>query len=87
VENQKIRSFGDVAVSNASSTTGFDYLILGLSRIPSFLDGPINASERGDFEQHSAEAFDQRSQTGLWHHWYKFIEHGALGQPPLGGPG
>ncbi len=48
------------------------------SRIPSFLDSPINASERGDFEQHSAEALDQRPQTGLWHHWYKFIEHDAL---------
>jgi hypothetical protein len=50
----------------------------GASRIPSFLDGAINASKHGDFEQHSAEAFDQRPQARFWHRWYKFVEHGSL---------
>jgi hypothetical protein len=31
-----------------------------------------------DFEQRSAEAFDQRSQSWLWHHWDEFVEHGSL---------
>ena len=31
---------------------------------PLISDGAINASKHGDFEQHSAEAFDQRPQAG-----------------------
>ena len=44
------------------------------------LDGTflINCIKHRDFEQHSAEAFDQRSQSWLWHHWDEFIEHGSL---------
>jgi len=45
---------------------------------PLISDGAINASKHGDFEQHSAEAFDQRPQAGFWHVWYKFVEHGSL---------
>ena len=45
---------------------------------PLISDGAINASKHGDFEQHSAEAFDQMPQAGFWHVWYKFVEHGSL---------
>ena len=45
---------------------------------PLISDGAINASKHGDFEQHSAEAFDQRPQARFWHRWYKFVEHGSL---------
>ena len=45
---------------------------------PLISDGAINAGKHGDFEQHSAEAFDQRPQAGFWHRWYKFVEHGSL---------
>src|SRR5215472_7915351 len=48
------------------------------SRIPSFSNDPVESGKRGDFEQHSAEAFDQRSQTRLWHHWDKIVEHSSL---------
>ena len=51
---------------------------------PLISDGPINASKRRDFEQHSPEAFDQRPQAGLWHHWYEVVEHGALTKQRMG---
>ena len=38
----------------------------------------INGIKHRDFEQHSAEAFDQRPQSWLWHHRDEFVEHGSL---------
>ena len=51
---------------------------------PPILNDPINGSERGEFEQHSGEAFDQWPQAGLWHHWYEVVEHGTLTKQGVG---
>jgi len=51
---------------------------------PPILNDPINGSERGEFEQHSGEAFDQWPQAELWHHWYEVVEHGALTKQGVG---
>src|SRR5271168_3894995 len=48
------------------------------------LNDPINGSKRGEFEQHSGEALDQRPQAGLWHHWHEVVEHGALTKQRVG---
>ena len=53
---------------------------------PLVLNDPINGSERGEFEQHSGEALDQRPQAGLWHHRYEVVEHGALTKQGVGTP-
>ena len=53
---------------------------------PPILNDPINGSKRGEFEQHSGEALDQRPQAGLWHHWYEVVEHGTLTKQGVGNP-
>ena len=71
---------GEAEINHAIATLVQAFSLMN----PPILNDPINGSERGEFEQHSGEAFDQWPQAGLWHHWYEVVEHGTLTKQGVG---
>src|SRR5208282_1281165 len=74
---QPLERFKHEALGSVLTVSSHLFVLKNLMN-PLISDDPINASEHRDFEQHSPEALDQRSQARLRHHRDKFVEHGSL---------